>query len=93
MSLANKAGELLSILSFLSKITPKADTTQSIDLAIKIIAELMAFRYLNQSSPGSGVMDFANGLMENQKENLIRVAVGLEDPQDICADLARGLAG
>ncbi len=73
-ALANKAGELLSILSFLSKITPKADTTQSIDLAIKIIAELMAFRYLNQSSPGNGVMDFASGLMEYQKENLIRVA-------------------
>ena len=26
-------------------------------------------------------------------EGMLRVAVGLEDPQDICADLARGLAG
>ena len=73
-ALANKAGELLSILSFLSSITPKADTTQSIDLAMKIIAEVMAFKYLNTTAPGDGVMDFANGLMEYQKENLIRVA-------------------
>ncbi|MBL8177578.1 MAG: hypothetical protein JNK48_23075 [Bryobacterales bacterium] len=73
-ALANKAGELLSILSFLSKITPKADTTQSIDLAMKIIAELMAFRYVNLSAPGDGVMDFANGLLSYQKENLIRMA-------------------
>lgn len=73
-ALANKAGELLSILSFIKVITPKADTTQSIDLAIKIIAELMAFRYLNSSNGSSGVTDFANALMNYQKENLIRVA-------------------
>jgi hypothetical protein len=73
-ALANKAGELLNILSFLSAITPKADTTQSVDLAVKIIAEVMAFKYLNTSTPGDGVMDFANGLMAYQKENLIRVA-------------------
>ena len=53
-ALANKAGELLSILSFLSAITPKADTTQSIDLAMKIIAEVMAFQYLNTTAPGDG---------------------------------------
>ena len=73
-ALANKAGELLSILSFLSKITPKADTTQSIDLAMKIIAELMAYKYINQSNPAGGIMDFANGLAQYQKENLIRMA-------------------
>ncbi|MFN7937850.1 MAG: hypothetical protein U0R19_31260 [Bryobacteraceae bacterium] len=76
-ALANKAGELLSILSFLSAITPKADTTQSIDLAMKIIAEVMAFQYLNTTAPGDGVMDFASGLLEYQKENLIRVAAML----------------
>lgn len=76
-ALANKAGELLSILSFLSAITPKADTTQSIDLAMKIIAEVMAFKYLNTTAPGDGVMDFASGLLEYQKENLIRVAAML----------------
>ena len=46
-AMANKVGEKIGFMSFLSKITPKADTTQSIDLCIKIVAELIAYSKLN----------------------------------------------
>ncbi len=42
-AMANKVGEKISFLSFLSNLTPKADTTQSIDLGVKLVAELVAF--------------------------------------------------
>lgn len=72
-ALAHKAGELFSALSFLRAFTPKADTSQAVDLAMKIIAEVMAFRYINSSQPG-GVGDFVQALSQYERENLIRVA-------------------
>jgi hypothetical protein len=38
-ALANKVSEKISFLSFLGAITPKADTTQTIDLLLKIAVE------------------------------------------------------
>lgn len=45
-ALANKVGQRISFLSFLGKFTPKADTTQAIDLAVKLAAEAIAFGLL-----------------------------------------------
>jgi hypothetical protein len=65
-ALANKVGEKIAFLSFLSKITPKADITQSIDLALKVAIEIIAFCKLNgicQPNP----QEFANSLANNYK--------------------------
>ena len=35
-AMANKIGEKISFLGFLNKLTPSADTTQAVDLSIKI---------------------------------------------------------
>ncbi|MDJ0555091.1 MAG: hypothetical protein QNJ68_11730 [Microcoleaceae cyanobacterium MO_207.B10] len=46
-AMASKIGEKIGFLSFLDRITPKADTTQSVDLCLKIVAELIAYSKLN----------------------------------------------
>lgn len=46
-AMANKVGEKIGFLSFLNRLTPKADTTQSVDLCLKIVAELIAYSKLN----------------------------------------------
>ncbi|BAY24779.1 hypothetical protein NIES2100_45760 [Calothrix sp. NIES-2100] len=63
-ALANKIGEKIGFLSFLSNITPKADTTQTIDLVLKIAVEVIAFSKLN-GIPSPNPQAFANTLNEN----------------------------
>jgi hypothetical protein len=46
-ALANKVGQRIPLLSFISRLTPKADTAQAIDLAVKLAAEGLAFSWLN----------------------------------------------
>ncbi|AFY31860.1 hypothetical protein [Calothrix sp. PCC 7507] len=65
-ALANKVGEKIGFLSFLSKITPKADITQSIDLVLKIAVEIIAFSKLN-GIPQPNPQEFANSLANNYK--------------------------
>lgn len=72
-AMAHKVGESIGFLSFLSKITPKADTAQSIDLSLKVIAELVAFCNAN-GFPGDSIMDFVRAVTDYQKENLVRMA-------------------
>ncbi len=72
-AMANKIGEKIGLLGFLSNITPKADTTQSVDLCLKIVAELIAFSKLNgiELNPG----EFVSNLSENYTgAALIRMA-------------------
>jgi hypothetical protein len=67
-ALANKIGEKISFLSFLNKITPKADVTQSIDLLLKITLEIIAFSKLNgilQPNP----KEFASSLANHYKDS------------------------
>lgn len=72
-ALANKVGEKLSFLSFLSNITPKADTTQTIDLLLKIAIEVIAFCKLN-GIPQPNPQIFANSLAKNyHNAGLIRM--------------------
>jgi hypothetical protein len=72
-ALANKVSEKIGFLSFLGNITPKADVTQSIDLALKIAVEIIAFCKLN-GIPQPNPQEFANSLANNyQNASLIRM--------------------
>ncbi len=42
-AMANKVGERIGFLSFLTRLTPKPDMLQSVDLGVKLVAELVAF--------------------------------------------------
>jgi hypothetical protein len=72
-ALANKVGSKFSFLGVLEKFTPKADTTQTIDAAVKFVAELAAFCYCN-GIPGDSVGDFASSLIAYGKEDIMRIA-------------------
>ncbi|MDB9519757.1 Tudor-knot domain-containing protein [Roseofilum reptotaenium CS-1145] len=79
-ALANKVSEKLSFLSFLGNLTPKAETTQTIDLLLKIVVEVIAFCKLN-GIPQPNPQLFANSLAKNyHNAGLIRmVALVCED--------------
>lgn len=72
-ALANKVGEKVPLLGFLNSITPKADKAQTIDLALKIVAELVAFCQIN-GIPGDSIGDFISSLGEYGGESLMRMA-------------------
>ncbi|MDZ7957444.1 MAG: agenet domain-containing protein [Aulosira sp. DedQUE10] len=72
-ALANKVGEKIGFLSFLSNITPKADVTQTIDLVLKIAVEIIAFSKLN-GIPSPNPQAFAKSLADNyQGASLMRM--------------------
>jgi hypothetical protein len=73
---ASMAGERFEILSFLSDVTPKPDTTQAIDAGIKFAGELVAFTLTN-GLPGDSVGDFASALVNYGKEEKMRLAAWL----------------
>ena len=79
-ALANKVGEKIGFLSFLSNITPKADVTQTIDLVLKIAVEIIAFSKLN-GIPSPNPQAFANTLSENYKDASLTRMVAL-----VCLD-------
>ncbi|MEO7648970.1 MAG: hypothetical protein ABIZ80_00750 [Bryobacteraceae bacterium] len=70
---AHKLGESFGFLSFLERITPKPEKAQTIDLAMKIVAESAAFCYTN-GLPGDSIGDFASAVAAYSKENIIRMA-------------------
>ena len=72
-AMANKVGESISFLSFLGNITPKAETAQTIDLTVKLVAELVAFCQIN-GIPGDSVGDFLAALGDYSGESLMRMA-------------------
>ncbi len=72
LALANTIGEQVRWLSFLNRITPKADTLQGLDLSLKLAAELAAFCLIN-GIPGDSINDFVKALGEYSKESLIRM--------------------
>ena len=72
-ALANKIGENISFLSFLDKLTPKADKAQAIDLGVKLVAELVAFCKIN-GIPGDSIGDFVGSLADYSGESLMRMA-------------------
>lgn len=72
LALANTIGGQIRWLGFLDRITPKADTLQSLDLSLKLAAELAAFCLIN-GIPGDSISDFVKSLGEYSKESLMRM--------------------
>ncbi|NJL11076.1 MAG: hypothetical protein HC908_15405 [Calothrix sp. SM1_7_51] len=72
-ALANKVGESFSLLGFLNKVTPKPEKAQTIDLSLKLVAELVGFCQIN-GIPGDSIGDFVASLGEYSGESLIRMA-------------------
>ncbi|CDN10950.1 FIG00564112: hypothetical protein [Richelia intracellularis] len=72
VALANKVGETVPLLGFLNKVTPKPDKAQTIDLTLKLVAELVAFCQIN-GIPGNSIGDFVASLGEYSGESLIRM--------------------
>ncbi|MFS0518618.1 hypothetical protein ACEYW6_28525 [Nostoc sp. UIC 10607] len=71
-ALANKVGEKIPLLGFLNSVTPKPDKAQTIDLTLKLVAELVAFCQIN-GIPGDSIGDFVASLSEYSGESLIRM--------------------
>jgi hypothetical protein len=71
-ALANKVGEKIPLLGFLNSVTPKPDKAQTIDLTLKVVAELVAFCQIN-GIPGDSIGDFVAALGEYGGESLIRM--------------------
>ncbi len=71
-ALANKVGESIPLLGFLNKLTPKADKAQTIDLTLKLVAELVAFCQIN-GIPGDSIGDFVASLGDYSGESLMRM--------------------
>ena len=75
-ALANKvSGKIPLFGGIINTLTPKADKAQTIDLSLKIIAELLAFCSIN-GIPGDSIGDFLGALGEYSGESFIRM-VGL----------------
>lgn len=71
-ALANKVGEKVPLLGFLNKVTPKADKSQTIDLGLKLVTELVAFCQIN-GIPGDSIGDFVASLADYSGESLMRM--------------------
>jgi hypothetical protein len=74
-ALANKLANKWSF-GFLERFTPKADNAQAVDAALKFAAELSTFCLIN-GIPGDSVGDFAASLLDNSKEDIMRIAAWL----------------
>ncbi len=73
-AMASKVGESIPLLGFLNKITPKAETAQTIDLGVKLVAEIVAYCQIN-GLPGNSVGDFLAALMDQYSgPSLMRMA-------------------
>ena len=71
-SMASKLGESFGWLSWLSKLTPKADTVQAVDLGLKLVGEVIAFCTLN-GMPGDRVSEFVESLTDYRHEARMRL--------------------
>jgi len=72
-ALANRVGGAVKMLSFLERVTPKADVTQAIDAGLKFVAELVAFS-LMYGLPTSAIGEFARTLGQYAREDVMRIA-------------------
>jgi hypothetical protein len=72
-AMASKVGSSIPLLGFLNNITPKAETAQTIDLGVKLVAEIVAFCQIN-GIPGDSIGDFLAALADYGGESLMRMA-------------------
>lgn len=72
-ALADKIGDTFRFIPFLDKLTPKADSVQSVDLKIKLVAELIAYSKI--SGINLNPIKLVSSIKENyQNEALMRMA-------------------
>jgi hypothetical protein len=71
-SMAAKLAEDVSWLGFLGSVTPKPETSQAIDAALKFAAEIATFCATN-GIPGDGIGDFVAALASAEKEEAMRL--------------------
>lgn len=71
-AMLSKVGQDVGFLSFFRKVLPKEDTTQAVDLGLKLVTEVAAFCYLN-GIPGDRVGDFVESLSDYRHEALMRM--------------------
>ncbi len=81
-SFADKMGERFKMLSLLSKITPKADTTQTIDLCLKLTCEALAHLSLRGLSK-DGLSEWAadldrGGVYGNEAALRLAAIIGID---------------
>ncbi len=72
-AIANRIGQDVSFLGFLSHLTPKPEKAQSIDLSVKLVTEVVAFCQIN-GIPGDSLGDFLAALADYGGESLMRMA-------------------
>jgi hypothetical protein len=72
-SFIEKVSGSFSFLSWLGALTPKAETTQSIDLAVKLVAEVLAFLTIN-GKPGDSLGEFIESITDYRDEARMRLA-------------------
>ncbi|QDU96890.1 hypothetical protein [Lignipirellula cremea] len=72
-SFISKLAESFSFLSFLSWLTPKADTVQTMDFSVKLVTEVLAFCTLN-GLPGDSLVEFTRSLTDARHETRMRLA-------------------
>ncbi|MEG3848111.1 hypothetical protein QT971_28345 [Microcoleus sp. herbarium19] len=72
-AVANKIGQKIGFLSFLGNLTPKADVTQTLDLCIKVVVELIALCKLNNISLDN-IGSFGAALSDYKHESIMRMA-------------------
>ncbi len=70
--LANKVGEAIPLLGFLNKVTLKPQKAQTMDFAIKLVVEVVAFCQIN-GIPGDSIGDFVASLADYSGESLMRM--------------------
>jgi len=71
-ALANKVGSKIGLLSFLNRLTPNNEKAQALDLAIKLVVEVVAFCQIN-GLPGDSIGDFVKALKEYEADALMRM--------------------
>jgi hypothetical protein len=73
-ALANMVSDKIPLMGgLIEKLTPKADKVQSIDFALKIAVEVVAFCQTS-GIPGDSIGDFVKALRNYGKEELMRLA-------------------
>ncbi|BAU43842.1 hypothetical protein [Leptolyngbya sp. O-77] len=72
-ALANRVGQDISFLGLLKHLAPKPEQAQSIDLAVKLVTEVVAFCQIN-GIPGDSLGDFLAALGDYGGEALLRMA-------------------
>ncbi|HJN77463.1 MAG TPA: hypothetical protein QGF58_26295 [Myxococcota bacterium] len=74
--LANKVGGHITALSFLERFTPKPDTVQAVDAALKLVAEIVAFGLLEgrPELTREGLSELGEDLAEYVSHDRVRIA-------------------